>query len=75
VKPEPASGAAGTTVAILGTNLSTARSVTFNGTPASFGLLSATEIIATVPVGAKTGKIHVATATGTLTSNVSFRVP
>jgi uncharacterized protein (TIGR03437 family) len=61
-------------VQILGTNLTDVESVTFNGTPASFTIVSSSEITATVPAGATTGTIQVATPDGTLSSNVPFRV-
>lgn len=64
----------GMSVKILGTNLTGATSVTFNGTPAVFTVVSATEISTTVPKGATTGKIEVVTPGGTLTSNVAFRI-
>ena len=75
VEARPASGKVGAAVKILGTNLTGATSVTFNGTAASFQVVSASEITATVPGGATTGKIQVTTPGGTLTSNVTFRVP
>jgi len=60
-------------VTILGTNLTGTTSVTFNGIPAAFTVVSASAITATVPVGARTGKIRVATPGGTL-SNVGVFV-
>jgi uncharacterized repeat protein (TIGR03803 family) len=75
VKASPTSGKVGSSVRILGTNLTGATSVTFHGTAASFTTISASEIKATVPSGATTGKIQVVTPGGTLLSNVSFRVP
>jgi uncharacterized repeat protein (TIGR03803 family) len=74
VKTNPTSGAAGKAVNILGTNLTGATSVTFNGTAATFTLVSASEITATVPVGATTGTVQVVTPGGTLSSNVPFTV-
>jgi uncharacterized repeat protein (TIGR03803 family) len=70
----PISGARGTRVTILGDNLDGATSVTFNGIEAAFDVVSSTEIDTTVPAGAKTGKVQVVTAAGTLSSNVSFQV-
>ena len=64
----------GTEVTILGTGLTGASSVSFNGASASFTVVSATEIRATVPAGATTGPIEVTTPSGTLQSNVAFRV-
>ena len=74
VETQPTSGKVGAAVKILGTNLNGATSVTFNGTTATFHLVSSSEITTTVPAGASTGKVKVATPHGTLTSNVSFRV-
>jgi len=61
-------------VFILGNNLTSATSVTFNGTPAKFSVVLSTEIKTTVPSGATTGKVKVTTPSGTLTSNANFRV-
>jgi len=55
--------------------LAGATGVMFNGTPASFSVISPSEITATVPTGATTGAVQVTTPSGTLTSNVSFSVP
>jgi uncharacterized repeat protein (TIGR03803 family) len=76
VETRPTSGKVGAVVEILGTNLTGASSVTFNGTPADFVVSSdsETEITATVPVGASSGKVQVATPSGTLSSNVPYRV-
>lgn len=74
VEALPAAGKAASRVLILGTNLTGATSVTFNGVAASFSVVSATEISTTVPGGATTGTIQVATPGGTLSSNVPFRV-
>jgi uncharacterized repeat protein (TIGR03803 family) len=74
VKTLQTSGAVGTTVIILGNNLTGTTHVTFNGRAASFKVVSSTEITTTVPNGATTGKVQVKTPERTLTSNVSFRV-
>jgi uncharacterized repeat protein (TIGR03803 family) len=74
VETQPASGKAGATVNILGTNLTGATSVSFNGTAAAFKVVSSSEITTTVPAGATTGKLQVVTPGGTLSSNVNFRV-
>jgi uncharacterized repeat protein (TIGR03803 family) len=68
------SGAAGSSVIILGNNLTGTTSVTFNGTAAAFTVVSSTEITATIPKGATTGVIEVITPTATLTSNKTFTV-
>jgi uncharacterized repeat protein (TIGR03803 family) len=75
VKALPAVGQTGAAVSILGTDLAGATSVTFNGTSAAFSVASPTLITTTVPAGATTGSIQVVTPSGTLSSNVPFRVP
>ena len=74
VKTNPTSGKVGVAVTILGSDLIAATSVTFNGTAATFTVLSKSEIKATVPAGASTGRVEVTTPIGTLKSNVAFRV-
>jgi uncharacterized repeat protein (TIGR03803 family) len=74
VETLPASGKAGTSVIILGTNLVGTTGVSFNGTAAAFTVVSKSEIKTTVPAGANTGYVKVTTPSGTLTSNVPFRV-
>jgi uncharacterized repeat protein (TIGR03803 family) len=76
VKTLPTSGKVKAKVKILGTDLTGATSVTFNGTPAIFKVASSSKITTTVPEGALTGLVKVVTAGGTtLTSNVVFQVP
>lgn len=70
----PESGPAGTSVTIAGTNLTGATSVEFHHTAASFTVNSATEITATVPCGATTGPIKVATPGGSAASKTDFTV-
>ena len=74
VESVPTSAIEGAAVLILGNNLTGATAVSFNGTPATFTVVSDTEIETTVPIGATTGTIQVTTATGTLNSNVAFQV-
>ena len=74
VQALPASAQVGAAVRILGTNLTGATSVTFNGVAATFTAASASEIDTTVPAGATSGTIAVTTPGGTLLSNVSFSV-
>jgi uncharacterized repeat protein (TIGR03803 family) len=74
IKTITTSGKVGATVKILGTNLAGATSVGFNGTLAVFTVVSPSEISTAVPAGATTGKITVDTPSGTLLSNVPFRV-
>ena len=75
VETLPTSASAGAAVEILGTNLTAATSVSFNGIAAVFEVVSGSEITTTVPTGATTGTVQVVTPNGTLSSNVPFRVP
>jgi uncharacterized repeat protein (TIGR03803 family) len=70
----PNFGKAGTMVRILGTDFTGATGVTFGGVAANFTVSSPSLIKATVPTGATTGSVQVTTPSGTLTSNVVFRV-
>lgn len=74
VEPLPAAGKTGSTIGILGNNLTSTTSVTINGIPAKFTLVSDTFIKATVPSSATSGTIQVTTSSGTLNSNTIFRV-
>jgi uncharacterized repeat protein (TIGR03803 family) len=74
VETQPVSGKAGAAVKILGTKLTGAISVKFNGTAAVFKVVSGSLITTTVPAGATTGEVKVKTPRGTLKSNVVFRV-
>jgi uncharacterized repeat protein (TIGR03803 family) len=74
VETRPTSGRVGETVIILGNDLTGATRVTFNRADARFKVVSSSEIEATVPPDATTGKVEVTTPSGTLTSNVDFRV-
>jgi FG-GAP-like repeat/IPT/TIG domain len=71
----PTSGPVGTSVTITGTSLTGTTKVTFDGVAATtFKVVSETEITATVPTGAKTGKIGVTTNGVTVDSKTSFTV-
>jgi IPT/TIG domain len=70
----PTSGPIGTSVKITGTNLTGATAVTFNNVAATFVVNSATQITATVPATATTGKIKVTTPGGSATSTADFVV-
>jgi uncharacterized repeat protein (TIGR03803 family) len=74
VATNPTSGLIGSSVIILGNNLTGATGVSFNGTAATFTVVSSSEIEATVPGGATTGVVQVTTPSGTLKSNVRFAV-
>ena len=68
----PGSGRVETVVTITGTDFTGATSVRFNGVAATFTVESSTQITATVPSGASTGKISVTNPGGTATSSASF---
>lgn len=70
----PASGMAATSVSIQGSGFSGATSVTFNGAAAAFFVQSSSSILATVPPGATTGPIRVATPTAAALSATNFAV-
>jgi uncharacterized repeat protein (TIGR03803 family) len=71
----PPSGPVGTPVTITGVSLTQTSKVTFGGVAAtSFTVNSDTEVTATVPSGAKTGRIAITTPGGTATSSTSFTV-
>lgn len=71
----PPSGPIGTSVTINGTGLIQTTKVTFGGAPATtFTVNSDSKITATVPSGAKTGKLAVTTPGGSATSAGTFSV-
>ena len=74
VKTVPTGGKFATHVIILGSDLTGTTGVSFNGTAATFTVASDTELKTSVPAGATTGVIEVVTPSGTLDSNVAFRV-
>ncbi len=74
VETVPTFGRVGAKVLVLGNNLANATTVSFNGTPATFTVVSNTEIKATVPTGATSGRVVVATPARSLKSNTVFRV-
>ncbi len=70
----PPSGPVGTAVTITGTGLTQTTKVTFNKVAATFTVNSDSQITATVPAGATTGKIAITTKGGGATSSTSFTV-
>ena len=74
VETLPTLGKVGRAVKILGTDLTGATSVSFNGTAAEFKVVSKSLIETLVPTGATNGFVTVTTPTRTLKSNVKFRV-
>jgi uncharacterized repeat protein (TIGR03803 family) len=71
----PTSGPVGTQVVITGMSLTQATSVSFGGVKAtSFTVNSDTQVTATVPTGAKTGKISIVTKGGSAAVPGTFTV-
>jgi uncharacterized repeat protein (TIGR03803 family) len=70
----PSSGKVGTIVTINGTGLTQTTKVTFGMKAATFKFISDSKVTATVPSGAKTGKVTVTTAGGSATSSGTFTV-
>jgi hypothetical protein len=71
----PTKAKVGQLVTIVGSKLSNAVSVSFNGTPAVILTDSKSEVTADVPAGATSGPISVTTSTGgTVTSTTHFKV-
>src|SRR5467141_1932861 len=71
----PASEPAGASVTLTGTGFTGATGVSFNGTVATtFTVTSDTQMSATVPVGATTGKISVTNTAGTGASATSYTI-
>ena len=71
----PPSAAVGSQVTITGVSLAQTTKVIFGGVKATtFTVNSDTQVTATVPTGALTGKITIATAGGTATSAATFTV-
>jgi len=71
----PASGAAGASVTIIGSNFGGVTAVSFNGSPSTtYTVDSLTQITAIVPGAATSGKISVTNSFGTGTSTTDFVV-
>jgi hypothetical protein len=70
----PSTAAAGASITITGTGFDTALDVTFNGTSATFSVLSDAAIRAVVPPGATSGPVKVTTVGGSATGTTSFTV-
>jgi uncharacterized repeat protein (TIGR01451 family) len=71
---QPRLGPVGATVTITGTSFYNVTNVQFNGVSATHTVLSPQEIQATVPIGATTGLIRVATVDGESFSAIAFTV-
>jgi uncharacterized repeat protein (TIGR03803 family) len=70
----PTSAKVGKSIGILGQGFTGTTAVSFNGTSAQFNVTSDTFLKATVPDGATTGLVTVATPGGNLTSKQKFQV-
>ncbi|MGH7449823.1 MAG: DUF7594 domain-containing protein, partial [bacterium] len=70
----PADGPIGSMVTITGNNFAGTKSVTFSGKVANFTLDSNTQLRATVPVGAISGKIRITNANGSASYAQNFIV-
>jgi large repetitive protein len=70
----PRSGPVGTSVTITGNTFSAVNAVRFNGTAAQFVINSSTQITATVPSGATTGRVSVFSPSGSDQSQGNFTV-
>jgi uncharacterized repeat protein (TIGR03803 family) len=72
--PPDSSASSGDTIGLLGQGFNGTAAVSFNGSSASFTVVSDTYLTATIPSGATTGRVTVTTSRGTLTSNKTFGV-
>jgi hypothetical protein len=70
----PTSGPPGTLVTINGSSFTGTTGVTFGGATASFSMNSSSQMTATVPSNAPTGRVAVTTAAGTGVSTTDFTV-
>jgi hypothetical protein len=71
----PGSGPVGSSVLLTGLNLGLTTGVAFNGLAATaFTIISATQVVATVPAGATSGPVMLTAAGGTATAATSFTV-
>ncbi len=71
---EPSAGTVGSNIRLRGTGFADAIRVEFNGTVADFSIEAPDQITATVPFGAITGPIQVATSGGQTASPKDFEV-
>jgi molybdate transport system substrate-binding protein len=67
-KVTPAKAKVGATVTLTGTNFTGTTSVTIQGVPAKFKIVSATKLTITIPANAKSGTVTVTNPSGTATS-------
>jgi hypothetical protein len=74
VIPTVSAAAPGTAIGIEGHQIAKATAVSFNGTAATFKVVSDSFLQATVPAGSTTGMISVTLPSGTLQSGTPFSV-
>jgi len=72
--PASACAGSGAQITISGTEFTGVTGVSFNGTPATYTVVSTNVIYATLPAGATTGTVTVTTGGGTATSPNSFTI-
>jgi hypothetical protein len=70
----PRNAVVGASVMIVGTHLTGATAVSFNGVPATFTLGSDTQLTAVVPAAATTGSVTITTPQGTVTSTAIISI-
>lgn len=70
----PAFGTPGSAVTLVGSGLTAAAQVAFNGTPARFREVTDGQLQVVVPAGATSGVVTVTTSAGSATSSAAFRV-
>lgn len=68
----PTSGVPGEIVTLTGSNFINLSGVTLNGAPASYNIVSGTQLQVTVPAGASSGKFSVSSPGGTAFSSTAF---
>jgi hypothetical protein len=67
-------GKVGRSIGILGQGFKGTTTVSFNGTPATFNVVSSTYLVAKIPTGSTTGPVTVTTTKRMLKSNTELRV-
>jgi len=72
--PSTGCSSGGTTVLVNGLNFSSTSTVKFNGTVATFTVLSNTQLSLVLPAGATTGPIQVSTSQGLAVSTTDFTI-
>jgi hypothetical protein len=71
---DPSTGPVGTAVTITGSGFASTQSVSFNGVPSAFTVVSDVVVTTLVPVGATSGDVTITTAGGSVTHVEPFEV-